>query len=333
LECVFEPFTQADQSITRRFGGTGLGLTISRQITRLLGGSLTVTSEPGRGSTFTATISTGPLSSVRQLAASAADAVSERSSQGGGLAQVRPNTSILVVEDGVTNRKLISLILRRAGAQVTTAENGQVGLDIASKQAFDLILMDMQMPVMDGYLATRKLRQRGVETPIVALTAHSLNGDEGRCQEAGCSGYLSKPIDSDRLLTAIAGWLGDGPVRGADAKKTAKRPIVSTLPTDDPEFREIVEEFVAQLNDKLVEMRAAASQNDWQTLGQLAHWLKGSAGTAGLAELPRPAIAMEEAVAWQDRAAIAASLDEMTEMSGRIAIGGPAENAAQPLTV
>jgi PAS domain S-box-containing protein len=334
LEHVFEPFTQADQSITRRFGGTGLGLTISRQITELLGGSLTVKSELGRGSTFTATVSTGSLSGVRRLAAPMADDVSDRSSQGRGFAQVLANRSILLVEDGVTNRKLISLILRRAGAQLATAENGQVGLDLAGKQAFDLILMDMQMPVMDGYRAARELRQRGVETPIIALTAHSLNGDEGRCQAAGCSGYLSKPIDSDRLLTAVAGWLGGGQgMNGANAQGAGKRAIVSKLPTNDPEFREIVEEFVERLFDKLDEMRVAVSQNDWQTLRQLAHWLKGSAGTAGLAELSRPAFAIEDAIVNEDRPAITASLDELTEMAGRVAICGPEESAAEPANV
>jgi two-component system, sensor histidine kinase and response regulator len=328
LEHVFEPFTQADQSITRRFGGTGLGLTISRQIAELLGGNLAVKSELGRGSTFTATISTGSLSGVRQLAAPVADVMSDRSPRSSGFAQVLLNTSLLLVEDGVTNRKLISLILRRAGAQVMTAENGQVGLDLAREHAFDLILMDMQMPVMDGYVAARELRQRGVETPIIALTAHSLNGDEGRCQAAGCSGYLSKPIDSDRLLTAVAGWLKRGQgASGAGAQGAGKRPLVSNLPTDDADFCEIVEEFIERLNDKLEEMRTAASQNDWRTLGQLAHWLKGSAGTAGFTELTHPAIAMEDAIDKEDRRAITASLDELTELVGRIAINEPAEGA------
>ncbi len=324
LERIFKPFTQADQSITRRFGGTGLGLTISRQIAELLGGSLTVKSELGQGSTFTAKISTGCLSGVRHLAAPAADVVSYRKSPNRGFAQVLPNPSILLVDDGVTNRKLISLILQRAGGRVTTAENGQVGLDLAGKQAFDLILMDLQMPVMDGYAAARELRQRGVEIPIIALTAHSFDGDGGRWQAAGCSGHLRKPIDSDRLLTVVANWLKVGRSRSHEVSGAGKRPIVSTLPTGDPEFREIVEEFAERLGGKLDEMRNAASHNDLRTLGQLAHWLKGSAGTAGLAELMRPAIAIEDAIHNEDRPAIAASLDELAEMAGRIAIARPA---------
>jgi two-component system, sensor histidine kinase and response regulator len=327
MKRIFEPFTQADQSITRRFGGTGLGLTISRQITELLGGSLTVTSELGRGSTFVATISTGSLTGVPRLEAPVADVLSRRSSPSRGLVQIRPNASILLVEDGVTNRKLISLILQRAGAKVVTAENGQVGVDLASKQAFDLILMDMQMPVMDGYMAASELRQRRVETPIIALTAHSLNGDAGRCRAAGCSAYLSKPIDSDRLLKAVAHWLGCGErASGSPSPSTGKQPLVSKLSTDDPEFREIIEEFIERLHAKLGEMRTAASQEDWRSLGQLTHWLKGSAGTAGFMELTRPAIALEAAIEKADRSAIAALLDDIAELAGRVAIAEPAES-------
>jgi CheY-like chemotaxis protein/HPt (histidine-containing phosphotransfer) domain-containing protein len=217
--------------------------------------------------------------------------------------------------------------LQRAGAKVVTAENGQVGVDLASKQAFDLILMDMQMPVMDGYLAASELRQRRIETPIIALTAHSLNGDEGRCQAAGCTAYLSKPIDSDRLLKAVAHWLGSGErTAGAPLPGTDKQPLVSKLPTDDPEFREIIEEFIERLHAKLDEMRSAASQEDWRSLGQLTHWLKGSAGTAGFMELTRPAIALEAAIEKADRSAIAALLDDIAELAGRVAIAEPAES-------
>ena len=100
---------------------------------------------------------------------------------------------VLLVEDGDTNRKLIGLVLQRAGAEVTMAENGQIGVELAMKHPFDLILMDMQMPVMDGYAATTLLRQQGVTVPIIALTAHAMKGDEDKCRAAGCSGYVTKP--------------------------------------------------------------------------------------------------------------------------------------------
>jgi CheY-like chemotaxis protein len=110
----------------------------------------------------------------------------------------------LVVDDGATNRKLIHLLLERRGAQVLTAENGEIAVRMASEHEFDVILMDMQMPVMDGYTATAELRSRGFTRPIVALTAHAMKGDREKCEQAGCSDYLSKPIDGDTLIAKVA---------------------------------------------------------------------------------------------------------------------------------
>src|SRR5439155_9638373 len=154
---------------------------------------------------------------------------------------------ILLVEDGITNRKLISLVVERAGASVRSAENGQAGLEAVAWEPFDLILMDMQMPVMDGYTATRELRRLGCTLPIIALTAHAMASDERKCREAGCSGYLTKPIDRAQLLQAVASALekppsaeasgADIPVRRAvsESPNESQRgePIVSRLPADD----------------------------------------------------------------------------------------------------
>ena len=113
----------------------------------------------------------------------------------------------MLVEDGDANRKLLTIVLSRAGCEVATAENGQIGVELATCRDFDLILMDMQMPLLDGYSATRQLRDRGLTIPIIALTAHALKGDEERCREAGCSGYLTKPIEAAKLLQEVARYL------------------------------------------------------------------------------------------------------------------------------
>ena len=152
---IFNPFVQADSSVTRRFGGTGLGLTISRRFAAALGGELTVASELGQGSTFTVTLDTGPLDGIRLLDAPQAQTSAARSgSRSAKDLPKLPPARVLVADDGEANRQLITVILTRAGVHVENAENGEVAVRMATSQPFDLILMDMQMPVMDGYTAT-----------------------------------------------------------------------------------------------------------------------------------------------------------------------------------
>ncbi|MBN2580358.1 MAG: response regulator [Pirellulales bacterium] len=206
LRTIFDPFVQADSSVTREFGGTGLGLTISRRIAEALGGSIHVESIVGRGSNFTLMIPAGPLDDIPFIESTSADALKSPASVHDTMQSCLQGTKILLVEDGEVNRKLIRLILQRAGADVSLAENGRQGLDLAKRQPFNLILMDMQMPVMDGYSAAMRLRQAGNTTPIVALTAHAMKGDEEKCKQAGCDTYLPKPIDAPTLLATVAQW-------------------------------------------------------------------------------------------------------------------------------
>jgi signal transduction histidine kinase/CheY-like chemotaxis protein len=203
IQRIFDPFVQADNSVTRRFGGTGLGLAITRKIARGLGGDLVATSVPGAGSTFTLTIDAGDVTDVALISPAAAESPRPVENVTVERKNVLAGAEILLVEDGDTNRKLIKLLLERAGAHVTTAENGAIGCEFALRRAFDLILMDMQMPVMDGYSAARKLRESGLTLPIVALTAHTMAGDREKCLDAGCSDYLTKPINPEHMFAVI----------------------------------------------------------------------------------------------------------------------------------
>ena len=245
-------------------------------------------------------------------------------------------------------------MLRRVGVQVTTAENGQVGAELAMKHPFDLILMDMQMPVMDGYTATALLRQQGITMPIIALTAHAMKGDEDKCLAAGCSGYVTKPIDADALVETVAEMLAASagghwspsappPAAVAGAAADAARahggisapapaaepaPVFSTLPLEDAEFREIVQEFVDVLQPRIASMRQALEKRDLTELARLAHWLKGAGGTAGFAVLTEPARRLEACVRDQQCDAIDAAVADLMALAKRIAMPPAAALAA-----
>jgi PAS domain S-box-containing protein len=324
LQRIFDPFAQADSSITRRFGGTGLGLSISRQCAAALGGGLTVQSEYGKGSTFTLTIDAGPLEALEFI-----DPTDEKSAQSKAIpapAVVRLNPArVLVVEDGTSNQKLITIVLQRAGVMVELANNGQIGYEKATTGRYDVILMDMQMPVMDGFTATRRLREHGCKLPIIALTANAMKGEEDKCRTAGCSGYLSKPIDVDLLLRTLAELIGTA---SAGAPATPLKPVASapadlpmlqsSLPIEDPDFLEIVQEFADRLRDQLGEMQKAWEKKELAQLASLAHWLKGSGGTAGFNAFTSPAARLEKLAKENRVDQIAAALADVEDLGRRV---------------
>ena len=234
---LFKPFAQGDSSTTRRFGGTGLGLLISRRLALMLGGDIGVHSEPGRGSCFTLTVATGPLEGVEMVSTmmtGSGDASSARPASGAGpqavAADALAGLRILFAEDGPDNQRLIGFHLRKAGAEVTVVGNGLLALSafctagdehsaLLEPPPFDLLLIDMQMPVMDGYAAAAALRGKGCRSPIVAITAHAMGGDRERCLDAGCSGYATKPIDRNALVALLLDQLR----QAEDAHRSQRR--------------------------------------------------------------------------------------------------------------
>jgi CheY-like chemotaxis protein len=208
VENLFEPFTQADNSNTRRFGGTGLGLAISARLAALMGGTIDVKSTPAEGSTFILSVDPGPLENV-SLVQSAAKLSQRTEKRPLNTPQRIVSGNVLLAEDDEDIQELLSRFLKASGISVEVAPNGRVAYEKAMQSAatgkpYDLILMDIRMPEMDGYETTRKLRQEGWQGPIIAQTAHALTGDREKCLEAGCDDYVTKPVSTHELLDMIA---------------------------------------------------------------------------------------------------------------------------------
>lgn len=233
---IFQPFVQVDSSNTRRIGGTGLGLAISRRLARLLGGDLTTRTVLGTGSTFTASIATGALDGVPLLQADQVTSgnLPRNAPSGPSASESRLTGRILIAEDAVDNQRLISFILQKLGLNVTISENGrnavQAALDARrNNETYDILFMDMQMPIMDGIEATRRLRDAGYEGIIIALTANAMSGDRQRCLDAGCNDYVTKPINRQELAERIARYL---PALSADSPNPAV-PSAEPVPLPD----------------------------------------------------------------------------------------------------
>jgi signal transduction histidine kinase/CheY-like chemotaxis protein/HPt (histidine-containing phosphotransfer) domain-containing protein len=322
LGAIFEPFVQAETSTARRFGGTGLGLSISRRLARAMGGDIVVDSEPGRGSRFTAWIDPGPLAHRTLLdpAQALADVAAATPGWSGGWRF--PPRRLLVVDDSAENRELVALALQDSGLVVVQADSGHAALAEVARTVPDMILMDMQMPGMDGYTATRRLRASGLSLPIYAFTAHALRGFEREIHEAGCDGHLTKPIDIEAMLETLAARLGgvrtDGPAGsptdagallvaqagasvarpGAEAGRPVAaaaaaspdlaRPVVSRL-AGQARFASVVDSFARRLPGRVAELRAALEAGDAAAFAEIAHWLKGSAGSVGFDAFTSPA--------------------------------------------
>jgi CheY-like chemotaxis protein len=209
---IFEPFRQADGSMTRKYGGSGLGLAISAQLVHMMDGRIWAEGEPGQGSVFHFTAQFAPVEAgeIPQSAQAAAELA--------GASATAPSLRILLVEDNRINRKIATRMLESQGHRVATAENGRQGVDRFRDGDFDVVLMDVQMPEMDGFEATQAIRTleaaTGHRIPIIAMTAHAMKGDRERCLEAGMDGYVSKPVAAEDLRQAILEALGCGD-RGA----------------------------------------------------------------------------------------------------------------------
>jgi PAS domain S-box-containing protein len=280
-ERLFQPFVQADGSSTRRYGGAGLGLALSHRIVSAMGGQIGVRSEPGQGSTFWFTVRLGRPSSPEAVAA-------EDAPRGG---------RVLVVEDNTVNQKVAMAMIESLGYRADAVGNGLEAVEACAQFTYDAVLMDCQMPQMDGYRATAFIRQRegiGRHTPIIALTASVTAEDRQRCLAAGMDDYLSKPVPREALATALRKW-----VPGVVTPPAAPPMTPSSLPHSHPlrvleshagprALAEVIDVFLQTIPRRLEDLRQAQGRGDAEAIHALAHSLKGASaqiGARGMADL------------------------------------------------
>lgn len=324
-ELIFNDFTQADSSTTRRYGGTGLGLAICRRLVRMMGGRIELASNEGQGSVFTVLL---PLP-FHTLAAGREEPAPE-SRQPGKSASGRPRR-ILLAEDSRDNQLLFIAYLKESRHFLDVAENGREALAKFRSGRYDLVLMDVQMPELDGYAATRAIRAWEAEegrtpTPVVALTAHAFKEDIAASRAAGCDGHLAKPITREAFLRAIEQYAALPPqAKAGEGERTGEEPQGEVV-IIDPVVADLVPAYLAKVRDDLRAVSEALAANDRETARIIGHGLKGTGGGYGFARITELGGKMEAAILADDPPAALNCVDLLNDYLDRIEIRYEPEN-------
>jgi len=304
---IFEAFSQADTSTTREYGGTGLGLTIASRLVGLMGGSIAVESEMDKGSAFRFTINVGlNLDQSRSAPGPACPPVQAFPKPS---ARPRAAMSILVAEDNPVNQKLAVRLLEKLGHRVHLVENGEAAVEAVKSQLFDAVLMDLQMPVMGGLAAVAAIREwekdRGIHVPVIAMTAHAMQGDRERCLEGGMDGYVSKPIDINALVAALQSIVpsandavsppAPAPAQQAPEQAVNLEVLLQRLDNDRALLCDLIGVFMSECPKCIADMEAAVQAKSSVDIHRSAHRFKGSVGSLAAEHAAALALALESA--------------------------------------
>ena len=318
LSKLFRPFAQVDSTATRKEGGTGLGLSISKHLTEALGGRIEVVSTPGRGSRFLARF---PSSAAEPCPTNgtAKGPEQDRSAHAEVTTQLRG--SVLVAEDSPPIQQILRYLLSKHGLQAEIVGNGRQAVERAQANPFDLILMDMQMPELDGYGAASSLRRDGYDRPIVALTAHAMRGDRDRCLQAGCTDYMTKPINARALAATLVRYLPPAVEVEVEVEEIS---ATSNSPTEEESFDRLVQAYRDSLGNLLGQIRARRSSSDQDALRGIAHRARGVAGMYGFSTLGEAAALLEDAIVEGQEPSLIDELSDDFEQAIQDARGGDA---------
>ena len=311
LAQIFQPFNQAGLSISRRYGGTGLGLAISQQLVTLMGGRITTTSQLGSGTSFQFTLAF-PVAASRDEPPATKPAA-ENTVQ--GYQQMLHGKRVLLVEDNAINQIVACEMLQHFGLAVTLAETGEQALKLLREHSFDVVLMDIQMPGMNGYQTTERIRSEPrwdrEHLPVIAMTAHAFQSESQKAMEAGMNDYLTKPVDADKLAKTLVRWLA--PDNAREAAPAAPARVTTTLPAEIAAllnteaalkrldgnlglYLRLLGMFKVNYGGITADLRAAIQADDLATAHRLAHTLKGLAATIGAEALSAAAAQLESAL-------------------------------------